>query len=383
MKHNPLIKSAILAGSVLFAWLAFAAEPQDDPLKPAPAEEEAAPAEEEAAPAEEEAAPAEEEAAPAEEEAAPAEEAAAPAEEAAAPAEEAAAPAEEAAAPAEEAAAPAEEAAAPAEEAAAPAEEAAAPAEEAAAPAPAPAVAPAPAPSAKAPLASFEPAPSAKAPLTPYSDLAVSFGVGYTTEDVFRGNNRGDDLFDASIGVSGSASAGGLGELYLSAGLHILTRSVSSGSVSVADTAGAHELRVNLEASKPLGNFDLALGITNYTGFGAWSSNDDILEPYVALSTELAGLAVGIGAFDTEDEDDPYIEITAGKAVDLGGLGLSVQGVIGSLDTFDNVHYGLSVGMPIAASDSITVTPHVSAIFGDTTSGDNEFTAGVNLGFGF
>ena len=304
MKHNPLIKSAILAGSALFAWLAFAAEPQDDPLEPAPAEEEAAPAEEEAAPAEEEAAPA---------------------------------------------------------------------------------IAPAPAPSAKAPLASFEPAPSAKAPLapTPFSDLAISFATGYTTEDVFRGNNRGDDLFDASIGVSGSASAGGLGELYLSAGLHILTRSNSSASDSVADTAGAHELRVNLEASKPLGNFDLALGITNYTGFGAWRGNDDILEPYVALSTELAGLAVGIGAFDTEDADDPYIEITAGRALDLGGLGLSVQGVIGTLDTFDNVHYGLSVGLPIAASGSITVTPHVSAIFGDTASGDDEFTAGVNLGFGF
>ena len=47
MKHNPLIKSAVLAGSALFAWFAFAAEPQDDPV--APAEEEAAPAEEEPA----------------------------------------------------------------------------------------------------------------------------------------------------------------------------------------------------------------------------------------------------------------------------------------------------------------------------------------------
>ncbi len=222
-----------------------------------------------------------------------------------------------------------------------------------------------------------DPAPKA-AIAPPASDLEANFGVGYTSEDVWRGINRGDDLFEASIGVSGSGSLGGLGDLDLSAGLHLLTRSAAGRA-----SASAQELRINMEASKSLGCFDLAVGVTNYSGFGDWSDSDDLLEPYVALSTELAGLAVGIGAFDTEDADDPYIEIIAGRSVDLGGLGLSVQGVIGTLDTFDNVHYGLSVGLPIAASDSITVTPHVSAIFGDTASGDDEFTAGVNLGFGF
>ena len=206
----------------------------------------------------------------------------------------------------------------------------------------------------------------------------ANFGVGYTTEDIFRGINRGDDLFDASIGVSGSASAGGLGDLDLSAGLHLLTRTTGS------DTSGdGHELRVNLEASKSLGSFDLAVGVTNYSGFGDWSGLE-ILEPYIALSTELAGFAVGIGAYDADEwSNDPYIELTAGTAVDLGSLSLNVHGVIGSWDTFDDVHYGLSVGVPCAVAERITVTPHVSAVFGDTTSGDNEFTAGVNLGFGF
>ena len=141
-------------------------------------------------------------------------------------------------------------------------------------------------------------------------------------------------------------------------------------------------MRINMEASQSLGSFDLAVGVTNYSYFGS-STVADNLEPYVALSTEMAGLDVGIGVHDTEDADDPYIEITAGRSVDLGGLGLSVQGVIGSLNEFDDTFYGVSVGLPISASDSITVTPHVSAIFGDTTSGDDEFTAGVNLSFGF
>ncbi len=226
-----------------------------------------------------------------------------------------------------------------------------------------------------------DPAPKA-AIAPPASDLEANFGVGYTSEDVWRGINRGDDLFEASIGVSGSGSLGGLGDLDLSAGLHLLTRSAAGRA-----SASAQELRINMEASKSLGCFDLAVGVTNYSGFGDWSDSDDLLEPYVALSTELAGLDVGIGVYDDHNDvtggDDPYIEITASRSVDLGGLGLSVEGVVGTWNEFDDTHYGLSVCLPITASDSITVTPHVSAIFGDTASDDDEFTAGVNLGFGF
>ena len=234
---------------------------------------------------------------------------------------------------------------------------------------------------------------SPKAVIAPSSDLAVNFGVGYTDEYVFRGANLGDDLFEASIGVSGSGSLPGLGDIDLSAGLWIGTYNrdflVQNTGIGVASlppsivTRGAHELRINMEASKSLGSFDLAVGVTNYSYFGAISNVADNLEPYVALGTELAGLAVGIGVYDTEDADDPYWEITAGRSVDLGGLALSVEGVIGTLNEFDDTFYGLSVGLPIAASDSITVTPHVSAIFGDTASDDDEFTAGVNLNFGF
>ncbi len=218
-----------------------------------------------------------------------------------------------------------------------------------------------------------DPAPAA------CSDLEVSIGVGYTTEDIFRGFNRGDDLFDASIEVSGSGSLLGLGDLDLSAGLHLLTRTAGS------DTSGdPHELRLNLEASKSLGSFDLTLGVTNYSGFGAWAGQDNILEPFVALGTELAGLDVSIGVYDHDTSlgDGRYWEITAGRSVDLGGLDLCVKGVVGTWDEFDNTFYGLSVGLPISASDSITVTPHVSALFGDTASGDDEFTVGVNVGFG-
>jgi len=240
-------------------------------------------------------------------------------------------------------------------------------------------------------------APKAAITVAPSSDLAVNFGVGYTDEYVWRGINRGNDLFEASIGASGNGSFGGLGDINLSAGLWIGTFSgeVETNTIGVTrygpvfETRSAHELRINMEASRSLGCFDLAIGVTNYSFFGSHAGVDDILEPYVALGTELAGLDLAIGFYDDYNntnrigDDDTYIEITAGRSVDLGGLGLDVQGVIGSWDTFDNVYYGLSVGLPIAASDSITVTPHASAVFGDTFDDDDEFTAGVKLGFGF
>ena len=222
-------------------------------------------------------------------------------------------------------------------------------------------------------------APKAAITVAPSSDLAVNFGVGYTDEYVFRNSNRGNDLVEASIGVSGNGNLSGLGDIGLSAGLWIGTYEADR---SASRSFSTHEMRISMEASRSLGSFDLAVGVTNYSFFGA-SNAPDILEPYVGLSTEMAGLAIGIGVHDTEDADDPYWEITAGRSVDLGGLGLNVEGMIGSLNEFDDTFYGVSVGLPIAASDSITVTPHVSAIFGDTASDDDEFTAGVNLNFGF
>ena len=215
-----------------------------------------------------------------------------------------------------------------------------------------------------------DPAPAAS------SDLEVSIGVGYNSEYIFRSLNRGDDLFTASIGLSGSGSLLGIGDLELNAGIDLLTTSNVEG--------GLHELRVGASATKSLGSFDLTVGVTNYAYFGTAANGDDVLEAYVALGTELAGLDVSIGVYDQDWplSSDNYIEITAGRSVDLGGLDLCVNGVVGTWNEFDDTFYGVSVGLPISASDSITVTPHVSALFGDTASGDDEFTVGVNVGFG-
>ncbi len=233
-------------------------------------------------------------------------------------------------------------------------------------------------------FAGDDPAPAASP--SP-SGLDVEFGVGYSSEYLFRSINFGDDLFHTNIGLSGSGSLPIVGDVDLSAGLDLRTVSVDGAISDTANgTSSGQEMRISAAATKAFGSFDLTVGVTNYSYFGtAGNGTPDVLEPYIALGTELAGLNVGLAVYDQDwfSTLDNYIEITAGRSVELGGLGLCVKGVIGTWNEFDDTHYGICVGLPIDASDSITVTPHVSAVFGDTFSGDDEFSAGVNLGFGF
>ena len=236
--------------------------------------------------------------------------------------------------------------------------------------------------------------PAAKAPIecSEPAGLDINFEAGYTTEYVFRGHNRGDDLFEAGLSASGSGSLLGLGDVNVSAGLWLgtYTREYTTSQPvgvtnlpAIVNTGGANEMRINLQAARSLGILDVAVGVTNYSFFGGISNQGDIMEPYISIATELAGFDVGAGLYDTEDASDPYYEITVGRSVDLGSLAITLAGVIGTLNEFDDTFYGISARLPLAVSDNITVSPHVSAIFGDTASGDDEVTAGVNLAFGF
>ena len=179
---------------------------------------------------------------------------------------------------------------------------------------------------------------------TANADIETSIGAGYSSDYVFRGNNNGADLFDTSIGVSGSGD-----NFDWAAGLWL------------ASYEGGNELDINMSASKSLSdNLDLTLGVTNYSYFGGAGGADD-LEPYVSLGTSLGGISLGVAAhFDESDNQahDIYWEITAGLVeMDLGGnMTLGISGVLGHFDDGPvDTFYGISAGLSIAASDSITV----------------------------
>ena len=208
---------------------------------------------------------------------------------------------------------------------------------------------------------------------TANADIETGIGVGYSSDYVFRGNNNGADLFDASIDVSG-----GGGTFDWAAGLWL------------ASHGGGNELDIYASASRSLSdNLELTFGVTSYSYFGSNNDAND-LEPFVGLGTSLGGISLGVRANYNESEangsvHDLYWEITAGYEMELSGnMTLGITGVIGHWDDVaagDDTYYGISAGLSIAVSDSITVTPHISHTV-DGPTGDETVT-GVSVGFGF
>ncbi len=220
---------------------------------------------------------------------------------------------------------------------------------------------------------------------TANADIETGIGVGYSSDYVFRGTNNGADLFDASIDVSGGGT-----NFDWAAGLWLASFDNGPG------TTNGNELNIYASASKSLSdNLDLTLGVTSYSYFGGGANGND-LEPYVALGTSLGGISLGVSANYLENggptEHDIYWEITAGYEMELSGnMTLGIQGVIGHFDEvgagLEDTYYGISAGLSIAVSDSITVTPHISHTvdgnLADGSGSDDETVVGVSVGFGF
>ena len=219
---------------------------------------------------------------------------------------------------------------------------------------------------------------------TANADIETSISAGYTSEYNFRGVDNGDDLFDATIEVSGSGSLGGLGDIDWGAGLWL-----------AAFGDNDNEMDIYMSASKSLSdNLDLTVGVTNYSYYGGAAATSDDLEPYVSVGTSLGGISLGAGAYFNEGGGNPhdiYWEITAGYEMELSSLGtLGLSGVIGHFDDVaadeEDTYYGISASLSIAVSDSITVTPHITHLIDtkDADDGDDDETfAGVSVSFGF
>jgi uncharacterized protein (TIGR02001 family) len=211
------------------------------------------------------------------------------------------------------------------------------------------------------------------------AEIESEFHVGYSSDYIFRGSNNtangANDLYEFGLDFGGSGTAPVLGDVDWSAGLWY-------GSF------GTNELDVYGEVSKSLSDtLSVAVGITNYAYFGGGAAADDI-EPYISLGTSLGGISLGVGAYFNEDGDNPhdiYWELTAGYDMELSGnMTLGLSAVLGHFDEDVNgvdTYYGLSAALSIAASDSITVTPHITHII-DTSTGD-ETVGGVSVGIGF
>jgi hypothetical protein len=207
----------------------------------------------------------------------------------------------------------------------------------------------------------------------PFS-LGADISLGYDTDYVFRGQALAEDLLTTTVNLNTISLGDGM-DLDLGAWY--------------ANTydAGYTELNLFGGVSVDLGDASLSAGITYYDTSGG----DNIVEPYVGIGTELAGLDVSLGYAYDSDDDSAYIAIGAGKSLELSD-DITVD-VSASLNYADD-HYGvdgfnnidLRIGLPMAVGGA-TLTPYIAgsiAVDGlEDAGGDDELYGGVSLSLSF
>lgn len=203
-----------------------------------------------------------------------------------------------------------------------------------------------------------------------------SFTAGYHSTYVFRGADLGDDMVDWRLAASKTF------------GTFDLTASVWQANV-INNAAGADlETDFTLNASKDLGWASLDLGYIFYYFDGATSSNTQ--EFYLGLTKEMVGFKFSATYFyDFDQYDASYLELGASRSFNVFGHDIDTSLVLGfNIDDMELSHVQPTISKSFELNSEVSVTPYVSYSFGidDDYAGnalDDEFVAGVSLGFTF
>jgi hypothetical protein len=200
-----------------------------------------------------------------------------------------------------------------------------------------------------------------------------SFSAGYHSTYVFRGANFGDDLTDWSLEASKTV------------GSYDLTAGVWQGNVNTAAT----ETDFYLGASKDLGFATLDMGYIFYYFDGATAGNTQ--EVYLGLTKEMVGVEFSATYYyDFDLNDTSYLELGASKTLTLAGQELDASLTLGfDIEETELSHVQANVSKSYDLNSAVSVTPYVQysfAIEDNDYAGnliDDEFVAGVSLGFSF
>ena len=208
----------------------------------------------------------------------------------------------------------------------------------------------------------------------PFS-LGADISLGYDTDYVFRGRALAEDLLTTTLNLN---------TISLGDGMNL---DLGAWYANTYD-GGYTELNLFGGVSVDLGDASLSAGITYYT---SGSDDFDIVEPYVGIGTELAGLDVSIGYAYDSDEDGAYVAIGAGKSLELSdditvdvSASLNYGNDYYGVDGFNNID--LRIGLPIAVGGA-TLTPYIAGSIAvdalDDAGGDDELYGGVSLSLSF
>jgi uncharacterized protein (TIGR02001 family) len=204
-----------------------------------------------------------------------------------------------------------------------------------------------------------------------------SFSAGYHSTYVFRGVNFGDDMVDWSLEASKTA-----GSFDLTAGVW-QANVISNGANADLETD------FYASASKDLGFASLEFGYIFYYFDGATAGNTQ--EVYLGLSKDVAGFALSANLFyDFDLVETTYLELGASKSLTLGGQDFDAALVLGlNPEDTEVTHVQATVSKSIELNSEVSVTPYVSYSYAvedidsNSVARDDEFVAGVSVGFSF
>ena len=239
------------------------------------------------------------------------------------------------------------------------------------------------------------------------TSISTDLTVSYNTEYIFRGVNLGDDLYTASIDVSGSDFCG----FDWSAGVWYAQFDTGSDNVNldVVDGAGLptgdtiqdtisfpdEEIDIYGEISKTYGAFTAAVGFIRF--IFPDDNNAGNTELYASLGTEYAGFDLSGTVYWNIDADnasvtspgDLYYELSASYGFDISDqLSASLGATVGFFDFEGDSGYAqttVTLGASYAATENISVSPYVAYAIADEDYGDDDgdFFGGVSVGFSF
>ena len=181
----------------------------------------------------------------------------------------------------------------------------------------------------------------------PFS-LGAEISLGYDTKYVFRGVDFGDNLIwgDVNIGVPITDT---------------INFSLGAWYASVAD-ADYDELDVYTGISADLGMFEVGVGVTYYN---LPRGGGDIWEPGVSIGTSAGPVDLSFGYYYDTEESGSYFELAAESTIELTdtialvpGASVSYADSYYGVSGFNNI--GLSLGLPIALTDTATLTPYIA-----------------------
>ena len=217
----------------------------------------------------------------------------------------------------------------------------------------------------------------------PAPAIGAEVSVGYDTHYIFRGFNSGENLIWGGVDVGVPLGAEGL------------SMNLGTWYGSLADDP-YDELNLLAGLAYDLGGFELGLGAIWYYypqgGDGDGLGIDDAFELGASIGSSFAGFDVGLGYYYDFEADGSYIELGAEKTFELSDrLGLTLGGVIAYGDDYYGVsgfnNVGLSLALPIALTDTATLTPYVAGSIAidalEDNGEDDHIYGGVSLSVSF